>query len=192
VTQAGMVTFGSLSHFCKVNDEVMRLWCKALVAVENSRLLLLAPQGRHRGRLADLAERSGVDPSRIVFVSPRPRIDYLKLYWQIDIGLDPFPYNGITTTCDAMWMGVPVVTLKGLRAAARAGLSLLSNVGLPELVADSQEQYVQIVRDLARDRDRLQLLHASLRQRMLESPLMNARQFAAQVESAFRGFPAQF
>ena len=112
--------------------------------------------------------------------------DYFALYRQIDIGLDPFPCNGGTTTCDALWMGVPVVTLAGRTAVGRGGVSVLRNVGLPELIAETPEQYVQIAAALAGDLPRLAELRRTLRERMRASPLMDAPRFARNVEAAYR------
>jgi predicted O-linked N-acetylglucosamine transferase (SPINDLY family) len=100
--------------------------------------------------------------------------------------LDTYPYNGHTTTCDALWMGVPVVSLAGQTAVGRGGLSILSTIGLPELVADSQELYVRLASDLAHDSGRLGELRSTLRQRMAQSPLMDAPRFARNIEAAYR------
>jgi predicted O-linked N-acetylglucosamine transferase (SPINDLY family) len=110
----------------------------------------------------------------------------LELYREIDIALDPFPYNGGTTTCDALWMGVPVVSLVGQTAVARAGLSLLSNVQLSDLAATSEEQYIDIATALATDLQRLAQIRANLRAQMLISPLMDQPYFARSVEAAYR------
>jgi predicted O-linked N-acetylglucosamine transferase (SPINDLY family) len=109
-----------------------------------------------------------------------------NLYQQMDIALDPFPYNGGTTSCDAIWMGVPVISLAGNLAVSRAGLSILSNIGLPELVARSEEEYIQIAKDLAGDLPRLSQLRGSLRAKMTASSLMDAKGFAANMESLYR------
>jgi predicted O-linked N-acetylglucosamine transferase (SPINDLY family) len=113
-------------------------------------------------------------------------VEYLNLYRQLDIGLDPLPYNGITTTCDALWMGVPVVSLLGHTPAGRAGLGLLRTVGLPELVAATENNFVQIATELAVNRPRLIELRSTLRQRMQGSPLMDGLRFARNVEAAYR------
>jgi predicted O-linked N-acetylglucosamine transferase (SPINDLY family) len=114
------------------------------------------------------------------------RREYLRLYQRIDIALDPFPYNGGTTTCDALWMGTPVLTLPGRIPVARAGLGLLSTVGLRELVASSETDYIRIAVELAGNLPRLAEMRATLRLRMQASPLMDAARFARNVEAAYR------
>ena len=116
-----------------------------------------------------------------------PTKAYLELYQQVDIALDTFPYGGGTTTCDAApRMGVPVVSLTGNTAVGRGGLSILSNLGLSELVAHSEEEYVQIARELAGNLPRLGNLRSTLRQQMERSPLMDAPRFARSIEAAYR------
>jgi predicted O-linked N-acetylglucosamine transferase (SPINDLY family) len=149
-------------------------------------LLLHATQGSHRDRVGELLARQGVARERLTFVDFLPAAQYFQVYQQIDVALDPFPYGGGTTTCDALWMGVPVVSLAGPTAVGRGGLSILSNVGLPELVARDQEQYVEIAARLAADLPRLTDLRRTLRDRMQSSPLMDAPRFARHVEAAYR------
>ena len=108
------------------------------------------------------------------------------MYDRVDIALDTFPYHGTTTTCEALWMGVPVLTLAGQRHASRVGVSLLTNAGLPELIADSPDQYIEIAAALASDLPRLRSLRATLRPRLQQSPLMDAPRFARNVESVYR------
>jgi protein O-GlcNAc transferase len=182
----GCITFGCLNNFCKVNDSVLKLWAQVLTAVDGSRLLLLAPAGSVRGRTLDLLEREGVKRDQVTFVARQPRSRYLELYHRIDIGLDTFPYNGQTTSLDAFWQGVPVVTLVGETPVARTGLSLLTNLGLPELVAETEDQVVSIVVALAGDVPRLCELRATLRDRLEASPLTDAPRFARAVEAAYR------
>jgi predicted O-linked N-acetylglucosamine transferase (SPINDLY family) len=182
----GYVTFGCLNSFNKVTDDVLRLWACALRAVDGSRLIVLAGQGSHRERTIDFLRREGIAPERVTFQSFVPRPDYLRLYHHIDIGLDTFPYNGQTTTLDAAWMGVPVVTIVGRTSAARAGASLLWNLGTPELVADSPDQFVSTAVALAQDSKRLNSYRTSLRQQLQKSPLMDAPRFTRNVEIAFR------
>ncbi len=182
----GCITFGSLNNFCKVNPTLLTLWSQVLKAVDGSRLLLRAAEGSHRGRTLRLLQEQGIAPERVTFVGWQPRAEYLELYRQIDIGLDTVPYNGQTTTLDSFWMGVPVITLMGPTAVGRAGMSLLTNLGLPELIAGSPEQFVRIAKDLAGDPPRLGNLRSSLRERMQNSPLMDGPRFARHVEAAYR------
>jgi predicted O-linked N-acetylglucosamine transferase (SPINDLY family) len=184
--RAGQVTFGCLNNFCKASPASLDAWCRLLQSLPESRLLLHARPGSHRARVWELAARQGVAPARVSFVDRVPTTEYFRLYQQIDVALDPFPYGGGTTTCDALWMGVPVVSLAGRMAVGRGGLSILSNVGLADLVADDCPQYVRIAAALARDLPRLARLRAALRGRMQGSPLMDAPRFARNVEAAYR------
>jgi predicted O-linked N-acetylglucosamine transferase (SPINDLY family) len=181
-----VVTFGCLNNFCKINDGVLVLWAQVLRQVERSRLLLLAPEGSHRERTRARLAQEGVEPARVEFVSHRPRRQYLELYHRIDVGLDSFPYNGHTTSLDSLVMGVPVVTLVGQTAVARAGWCQLSNLGLTELAANTPEQFVRIAVKLARDLPRLRAMRSTLRRRMEQSPLMDAPRFARNIEAAYR------
>jgi predicted O-linked N-acetylglucosamine transferase (SPINDLY family) len=182
----GHVTFGCLNNFCKVNEPVLRLWAQVLKTIPGSRFMLYCPEGSHRQPLLEMLQRDGISPDRIELIARRPRLQYLELYHRIDVGLDTFPYNGHTTSLDSYWMGVPVVTLVGRMVVGRAGLSQLSNLGLPELIARTPQQYVRIVADLAGNLPRLAELRRTLRARMQASPLMDAPRFARNIESAYR------
>jgi predicted O-linked N-acetylglucosamine transferase (SPINDLY family) len=184
--KSSSLTFGSLNHFQKVNDSVMSLWSKVLLGVPNSRLLMMTPRGSARQAVLDRLAKLGIASDRVDFVATQPRHDYLRTYHGIDIALDTLPYNGHTTSFDAFWMGVPVVTMAGRNAFGRAGVSLLTNLRMPELIARTPERFVQIAVDLAHDRPRLAELRRTLRQRMRSSPLMDARAFARGIESAYR------
>ncbi len=186
LSASGRVTFGCLNNFCKVTLATLAAWSRLLRAVPDSALVLHAREGSHRARVRETLAREGVDPARVRFVGFLPLPEYFARYHEIDIGLDPFPYTGGTTTCDALWMGVPVVTLAGKTAFSRGGLSLLSNLGLPELAARDTEDYVEIAAGLARELPRLAALRASLRERMRRSPLTDAPRFARHVEDAYR------
>ncbi len=181
------VTFGCLNNFCKINEMTLALWARVLASLPESRLMLLTREGPHRAKVMGFMLRRGVAPEQIRFQSKLPRPLYLELHQQIDIGLDTLPYNGHTTTLDALFMGVPVVTLPGNTVVGRAGVSQLTNLGMPELIAQSPDDFVRIATDLARDLPRLKALRAGLRSRMQASPLMDARAFAAGIESAYRG-----
>lgn len=128
-----------------------------------------------------------VTADRVEFVDLRARPQYLSTYHRIDLGLDTFPYNGHTTSLDSLWMGVPVVSLMGHTAVSRAGFSQMSNLGLTsELIAQSEEGFVELVKSLANNLHRLRELRSTLRQRMVESPLMNGPLFASHVETVYR------
>ena len=180
------ITFGCLNNFCKVNEQVLRLWAQVLKTIPRSRFMLLCPEGSHRQPLLDMLQREGISPDRIELIAFRPRPQYLELYHRIDAGLDTFPSNGHTTSLDSFWMGVPVITLAGQTVVGRAGLSQLTNLGLTELIAETPEQYVQIATALAGDLPQLAELRRTLRARMQASPLMDAPRFAHNVETAYR------
>jgi predicted O-linked N-acetylglucosamine transferase (SPINDLY family) len=186
VSRQGFITFGCLNNYCKVNESVLKMWANVLRRVENSRLLILSPTGDHRDHAIAILAAQGVDPSRIQWLDRRPRPQYLQLYHLLDICLDTFPYNGHTTSLDAMWMGVPVITRIGPTVVGRAGWSQLFNLSLTELAARTDEQFVTIAASLAADIPRLAELRRTLRQRMQQSPLMDGARFARNVEAAYR------
>ena len=179
-------TFGCLNNPAKISDHALRLWSRVLAAVPHARLVLLAPPGVPRERLKARAQAQGIDPACISFVGHQMRRTYLETYHRIDLALDSFPYNGHTTSLDAFWMGVPVVTRTGRSAASRGGWSIAANLGLPELVAHTDEAFVRSAVELSRDLPRLAAMRAGLRARMEASPLMDAPRFAANIESAYR------
>src|SRR5215471_5256031 len=182
----GHITFGCLNNFTKVNLGVLELWVRVLRAVEHSRLVVLAPLGQPPRQVTQLFEKYGIEPGRVTFVEERPRPEYLARYHGIDICLDTFPYAGHTTSLDAFWMGVPVITLAGSTVAGRAGVGMAQNLGLPELIAATADDYVRIAAELARDRPRLAALRAGLRERMERSPLMDGPRFARNMETLYR------
>jgi predicted O-linked N-acetylglucosamine transferase (SPINDLY family) len=182
----GYVTFASISIFTKINAPLLDLWASIMAGVERSRLRLRAPPGQARQRLLDRFARQGVDPSRIGFVERVPRDQYGRLFHEIDITLDTFPYNGHTSSLDSLWMGVPIVTQPGRLPVSRAGLSILSNLRLTELVAQSAQDYVRIATHLAHDLPRLAALRSSLRQRLQTSPIMDASRFAQNLEATYQ------
>jgi protein O-GlcNAc transferase len=183
---SGAVTFGSLNNFAKTNESVLALWSRVLQAIKGSRLIMRCPEGQSRDRVRAFFAAREIAPERVEWAGFLSPWEYLKLYQQIDLALDPFPYNGITTTCDALWMGVPVLTLPGAMPASRASLSLLSSIGLWELAAPSADDYVRIAVELTGDLPRLADLRSTLRARMQASPLMDAPGFARNIEAAYR------
>ncbi len=186
---AGYVTFGSFNNLAKISSSVLDGWAEMLEAVPGSRLLLKnegLADGAARERLRSEFAARGVDPARLELHGPvRSLSAHLDLYRRVDIALDTFPYNGTTTTCEAMWMGVPVVSLAGDRHAGRVGVSLLSRVGLAELVAEGEAAYCRVAVRLAEERDRLRALRRGLRARLAASPLCDGGRFAREVEAAY-------
>jgi predicted O-linked N-acetylglucosamine transferase (SPINDLY family) len=186
----GYVTFGCLNNFCKVSDATLERWGATLARVPGARLLLLSCAGAHRQRVLDACARHGVAAARIEFVPYQARADYLRTYHRIDICLDTLPYNGHTTSLDAYWMGVPVVTEVGRTVVGRAGWSQLNNLGLPELAAFDAQGFSDIAVALAGDLPRLSQLRQTLRGRLAASPLMDAPRFARAIEAAYRALAA--
>lgn len=181
----GHVTFGCLNNPCKLTDATLDLWTATLRELPASRLLLMAPPGRSRERLARRFEARGIDAGRLDFVGFRPRAAYLARYLDIDIGLDTTPYNGHTTSLDALWMGVPVVSRIGRTSVGRGGLSQLHHVELPQLAAATDEAFTAAAVGLARDLMRLADIRATLRARLEASPLMDGARFARNLERVF-------
>jgi predicted O-linked N-acetylglucosamine transferase (SPINDLY family) len=184
--QPGPLTFGSLNNFAKVTQPTLSLWMKLLRQVPESRLLLYAPPGSHRERVRNALQNMDLNEDRVRFVSRQPFEDYLRTWCDVDVALDPFPYGGGTTTCDALWMGVPVVSLAGRTAVSRSGSSILSNIGLERFVTRSENEYLERAATLIRDQQMLTQLRRGLRERLESSPIMNARQFTRDLEAAFR------
>jgi predicted O-linked N-acetylglucosamine transferase (SPINDLY family) len=162
------------------------MWAEILRQVERSRLLLLASEGYPRNWALEILGAEGIDAARVNFAEPRPRIEYFRLYDEVDLSMDTIPYNGHTTGLDSFWMGVPVVTMLGRTVAGRAGFSHLRNLGLNDLAGRDAKEYVQIAVSLARDLPRLSELRRTLRERMLNSPLADAKGFARAIEGAYR------
>jgi predicted O-linked N-acetylglucosamine transferase (SPINDLY family) len=185
------ITFASFNSIVKLSDAAIRVWRRILDAVPTSRLLLKSPRlpesllAHHQAALV----KEGIPADRLTLHPFIDKVaDHVALYHHADIALDPFPYNGTTTTCESMWMGVPPVALSGNTHRARVGVSLLTAVGVPELIAASEEEYVRLAVELANDRPRLAALHNTLRPRMAASPLCDARGLARDFESALREF----
>ena len=187
---AGHVTFGSFNALAKITPAVVAAWARILLGAPGSRMVMksgpLADQAT-RARYLELFAAAGVDAGRVDLRAwIEARTGHLGAYQAIDIALDPFPYNGTTTTCEALWMGVPVVTLAGDRHAGRVGASLLTRIGLAELVAETTDGYVETAVRLAGDLDGLPARRLALRDRMMLSPLCDAAGFARDVEAAYR------
>lgn len=180
---AGFVTFGCLNSYRKVHSGALALWGRVLREVPNARLALLVADAP---RIRREFEAAGLDPERVDFGGRVSRREYLERYHRIDLALDSFPFAGGTTSLDAIWMGVPVLTLTGRTPLQRAGVGISMNLGLPELVATSDDEFVTKAAELARDLERLGRLRAGLRSRFEASPLGNAPRFTRNLESLYR------
>jgi predicted O-linked N-acetylglucosamine transferase (SPINDLY family) len=183
-------TFACLNHFRKASEKTIELWSRILVRCPEARLILVAIGGRDDETIRYFVsqfERHGVNPAQLEFRGYVAKQKYYESYNEIDLGLDPFPYNGGTTGYDSIWMGVPFVTWPGEHLSARMGKVILENVGLSELVATTADDYVEIAVALANDHGRLKRLRANLRERMIESPLLDGPRMARSLEGAFRG-----
>ena len=184
------VVFSSFNNIAKLNDEILRAWGKILAAVPGSRLLLKASSFRFPDavdRLLESCERCGIEPARVDLRSwVADRRQHLELYGAVDIALDTFPYNGTTTTCESLWMGVPVITLAGDVHMSRVGATLLRSAGLADLVAHDFADYVNTAIALAGDAGRRRRLRAELRARMLASPLLDHAGFTRGLEAHYR------
>ena len=188
--QNGYVTFGSFNNLAKVNRQVVALWSRVLQAVPGSRLLLKASgtgDGTAQNRLRAAFRNAGIDPTRVDFAPfARTAADHLERYAEVDLALDTFPYNGTTTTCEALWMGVPVITLMGERHASRVGASLLQALGFAAGIAGSPDDYVATARLMAEQPQLLVALRGNLRTEMAGSPLCDACAHAQALEEAYR------
>ncbi len=186
----GYITFGSFNNRAKINSKTIALWSDLLSRVPDSRLILkssLASDRDARQQLLSLFVQNGIEASRIEILSRLPAFsEHLKQYQRVDIALDTFPYNGTTTTCEALWMGVPVITLAGNTHASRVGASILSRLGLSEWIVASIDDYLNISETLANDIDNLKRLRRTLREKFQNSPLMNEKRFLAKLETAYR------
>jgi predicted O-linked N-acetylglucosamine transferase (SPINDLY family) len=188
--EAGYITFGSFNAFSKLSSTTFSIWTAILKNMPNAQLILKSAaltDSTARKYAFDNFVAGGIEKNRIKLFSWLPSTrDHLMFYNNIDIGLDTSPYNGTTTTCESLWMGVPVITLAGNTHASRVGVSLLSNVGLHELIATSPEEYVAKAIDLAHDMEKLQSLRKCLRDIMACSPLTDAKRFTIHLEEAYR------
>jgi predicted O-linked N-acetylglucosamine transferase (SPINDLY family) len=186
----GHVSFGSFNNIGKINDRVIEAWSRILRGVPGSKLVLkwrTLIEPSFRREFAARLHRAGIDPDRLELRPPSDYAAMLEEYGDIDIALDPFPFTGGQTSFEATWMGVPVVTLAGHRPVGRQTLCVLGNIGMEDLATDSVDAYVARAIALANDLDRLQDFRATIRKRMLASPLMQAPQFAQDFLQVLRG-----
>ena len=192
VERNGSITFGSFTQTAKLSPTTLALWARLFEALPDARLLVAgvapgAATARLRARLAS----AGIVASRIELEPFLPVADYLRLYDRVDIALDPLPYSGGTSTCDALWMGVPVITLPGERPASRSAASILASLGLQDWIADDADDYLARAVRFAADTRVVGDLRRSLRPRMRASPLTDEARFTRHLEDAFeRMWPA--
>lgn len=183
------ITFGCFNNPSKVNNEILDRWAQILNELPESRLLLKSKQYETeelKRRIISHMERAGISSDRLIFRGETNHKKHLECYNQIDIALDPWPYSGGVTTCEALWMGVPVVTKPGPTFAGRHSATHLHNAGFPHWIVDSWEEYINTVLGIAENVEQLANLRKTLRSRVAESPLCNARRFAAHLSEAFR------
>lgn len=183
-------TFACLNNFRKVSQGAIALWSRILQRVPESRLILVARGGRDSTLIRYIQEqfgRHGVAPERLDIRGVTPQREYFDTYNEVDLCLDPFPFNGGTTGYDSLWMGVPFITWPGEMLVARMGKAILDNVDLSELVVDSVGAYEDLAVALAQDLTRLKEMRWQLRERIQASPLMDAPRLARGLEAAFRG-----
>ncbi|HEX8957679.1 MAG TPA: peptide-binding protein, partial [Burkholderiaceae bacterium] len=186
----GHITFACFNNLGKMGPEVVALWAAILHATPGSRLFLKAKQLGQAAideRVRSQFAAHGIAPGRLRIEGASPRLQYLAAYNEADIALDPFPYTGGTTTAEALWMGVPVLTLQGRRMIARQGASLLHNAGLGDWIAESRDAYLQQAATRAADLPALSQLRTGLRPQVLASPVFNAPRFAGHFTAAMRG-----
>ncbi|ACM19013.1 TPR domain protein [Geotalea daltonii FRC-32] len=187
--QNGSITLGCFNNVAKINQRVITLWAKILHTLRDSRLLLKNRLFDDPGCARTFQDRfthAGIDPGRIMLRGHSSHMETLREYSLVDIALDTFPFPGGTTTCEALWMGVPVVAMSGVTFAERQAISLLANAGHREWIATSEEEYMEIVLDLAADPVRLAQVRSNLRHELQSSPLMDAPRFVALLEDAYR------
>jgi predicted O-linked N-acetylglucosamine transferase (SPINDLY family) len=184
---SGHVTFGSFNQFDKLSTHCVALWARILARMPEARVAVFGvPVAESADVLLDIFERHGIDLTRIELRRTTGFDDYLHAHGEVDIALDSLPYNGGTTTCESLWMGVPVVTRRGVAGAQRSGASLLAAVGLEVFAAGTDEAYVETAVEAAADLERLAVLRGSLRSRMRGSPLMDEKGFVKELESVYR------
>jgi protein O-GlcNAc transferase len=185
----GYITLGCFNRISKITPEVAALWAEVLRKMPEARLCLKGSgldEPMLRARYSHMFRDQGVVPNRLRLLGPSPHRQHLAAHSEIDLALDPFPYSGSTSTAEALWMGVPVVSLRGDRFVSRTSATILAAVGLPDLVAESPQGYVETVVALADDVRQLAQLRATLRQRVARSPLCDGPRFTSGLESAYR------
>ena len=185
----GYITFGNLNSPAKTNEYSLKLWADVLKAVPDSKMLfssaaLTSPELRER--VLSAFKKNGIGEERLIIESGAPHKDFIKTYNRIDIALDPYPYSGGLTTCEALWLGVPVLALPGPTFAGRHAATHLHNAGYPEWIMDSRQDYIDCAVKWADDLEGLAALRAGMRDKVAASPLVDGKRFAGHIEEAFR------
>ena len=195
----GYVTFGSFNRYAKTNPLVLDAWAQILARVPDSRLVLCIPEGSVRTHLSQFLGERGIDPGRIDCFTKIEHEQFWALHAEVDIALDPFPFGGGTTTCETLWMGVPLITCTGKtggdfepRFASRMSAAFLRNIGLDELITETVAGYIDRAVGLANDPPRRERLRMELRPRMAAAPLTNPARFAREMEAAYKSFWQQW
>jgi len=184
---AGHVTFGSFNNIWKIHGAVVDAWSRILLRTPGSRLLLVGlPGASTRARFESMFAARGVDDSRLRLYPAVSDAEFWRLRQQVDVALDPFPYNGVTSVCEALWVGTPLPALLGTYGQSRCAASLLMCIGLTDLVARDEDEYVEIGVRLAGDLDTLAATRSTLRERMQHSPLMGYGAFTSALEGLYR------
>jgi protein O-GlcNAc transferase len=182
----GFVTFSCLNNASKASPQTVDLWGRILSALTRSRLIIYSPSTRRQQWIQERLQAAGIEADRLEFLQRTPWREYIATYSRVDIALDTLPYNAGISACDALWMGVPIVTLRGERAVGRMCAAILTGIGHPELIARNSDDYVKIASDLASDLPRLTQLRGRLRNNLETSPVMNAGAVAQELQDIFR------
>jgi protein O-GlcNAc transferase len=189
VMKSGTITLGSFNNYAKIGDEVVALWSRILASLPAAKLLLVAQGGDEpamREAVVARFAKYGARPQQLSVIGRQPLTAFLHLFHGVDMALDPFPYNGGTTSMHTLWMGVPIIALEGSSEIARSTSGLLRSIGLDQLVAGTEAEYHDIAVALAADLPRLAELRAGLRQRMADSTICNAPAVTRSLEAAYR------
>lgn len=185
--KAGAIIFGSLNNMAKHNGKVLSLWARLLGAVPGSKLRLLSGPGQESIKMVRHAmQTAGVNPDRVEFLPRMEKKEYFAALGEIDISLDPFPYNGGITSCDTLWMGTPLLTLAGKTYVSRQGVAILSNLGLEDWIAKTQEEFIEKAKKAASEGARLSLLRGKLRETVKKSPICDWKAYGVKWEEAVR------
>jgi predicted O-linked N-acetylglucosamine transferase (SPINDLY family) len=190
----GFITFGCCNNLSKISPDVITLWSRILLAIPTAKLLIEAPglhQREFKKSFVARFEKNGLNADRLILKNRDTANQYL-IYHDIDIALDPFPYNGGTTNCDLLWMSIPLITLPGSAEVSRLGLSFVSTIGHPDWAAKTPDEYVAKALELANDVGKLNETRLALRGEVERSPLMDGTLFAKNLEIAFHSMWRQY